>query len=84
MNGLRPVHVFLFSVARPLETYAVQVNNAGLMENVRTVDEDNLERNFCVNTLGIMYNVVAVATMLHQIIPRCNYPHCYHIFACSR
>lgn len=34
---------------KPLD---VLVNNAGLMENVRTVDEDNLERNFCVNTLG--------------------------------
>lgn len=28
------------------------VNNAGLMNNSRAVDEDGLERNFCVNTLG--------------------------------
>lgn len=28
------------------------MNNAGLMNNSRKVDEDGLEGNFCVNTLG--------------------------------
>ena len=35
-------------------TSCVQVNNAGVMNETRILTDDDLESNFCVNTLGIL------------------------------